>query len=68
MPLFRCTYIRDGKPAGMTIEATCAAVATQAAYEVLQDYIFSMGGGWILTVAPVASRQEARLSTRHLPG
>lgn len=64
MRLYRVIYIRDGKPKGMTISAPCAALAAEAAYTWLQDYILSIGGSWVLTVTPVqpAVKRAARPS------
>lgn len=53
MNLYRCVYIRDGKPKGMTFAAPCAALAAEFAYTVIQDYVLSIGGSWVLTVTPV---------------
>ena len=64
MPLFRCTYVREGKPAGMTFAHDCAASAAQFAYETLQPYILAAGGGWVLTVSAVKSKQEERMDSR----
>lgn len=60
MNLYRVVYIRDGKPKGMTISAPCAALAAEAAYTWLQDYILSIGGSWVLTVSPVQPTSRGR--------
>ncbi len=57
MPLYRAIYIREGLPRGMTFAAACPPLATDFAYNVLQEFVTSAGGGDILTVAPVLSRR-----------
>lgn len=66
MPLFRVSYPRDGKMETMTVCKSCSAMAMLFVVEHLQDYIASIGGGWVATVKPVASRidQPALFSRR----
>lgn len=42
----------------MTVCKSCSAMAMLFVVEYLQDYIFSIGGGWVVTVKPVASRKS----------
>lgn len=66
--LFRAIYEVEGKVRGMTIEKVNAAMAAEFAYTILQDYIKSIGGGEVLTVIPVKSRQDERLTSRQRRG
>lgn len=58
MPLFRVSYPREGKMQTMTVAKSCSALALLFVVEHLQDYINSIGGGWVVTVKPVASRRD----------
>lgn len=63
MPLFRAVYVRSGLPRGMTFSATCPPMAADYAYNTLQAYIRSIGGGDILTV----DRADRKRTPRKAP-
>lgn len=64
MPLYRAVYIREGHPRGMTFWASCPPMAADFAYNTLQGYIYSAGGGHILTVAPTVKKEALCLASQ----
>lgn len=48
--LFRCSYMRVGKVQHMTFAARNLALASEFAFTVLQGYVLSISGSFILDV------------------
>lgn len=52
MKLFRLSYMRAGKLEHMTVGKRNLALASDFAYNVMQSYIYSIGGSLIIEIVP----------------